>query len=84
MGLMEARDMGVRHRLALVLMDENDVAGDECGLPEDSMVPELTASILHVQHQRLRGLEKSVKRLESCPEIAAMLARMDTRSLYGA
>lgn len=74
--------MSHAQRLALVVMDENDVAGDECGLPEDSMVPELTASILHVQHQRLRNVEKQMARLQECPEIAAMLARLENRRAY--
>lgn len=75
--------MTAKQRLALVVMDESDICGDESGMPEDSLVPELTASIIHVQTQRIRSLEKSIKRLEGCPEIQAMLTRMDNRTLYG-
>lgn len=74
--------MTAKQRLALVVMDDEDICGDEGGLPEGSMVPELTASILHVQHQRLRAVEKFTARLQECPEIAAMLARAENRRVY--
>lgn len=74
--------MSHAQRLALVVMDEADICGDEAGLPPDSLVPELTASILHVQHQRIRGCEKFIARLQECPEITAMLARAETRRAY--
>lgn len=74
--------MSHAQRLALVIMDDRDVCGDEAGLPDDSLVPELTASILHVQTQRIRGLEKAVARLQECPEIQAMLARLESRRTY--
>ena len=69
-------------RLALVVMDERDVVGDEGGLPEGSLVPELTASILHVQHQRIRNCERQIALLRECPEIAAMIERMENRRAY--
>jgi hypothetical protein len=71
-----------QQRLALVVMDDRDICGDEGGLPPDSLVPELTASILHVQGQRIRNAEKQLARLYECPEIAAMVARLEARRVY--
>lgn len=71
-----------RQRLALVVMDDRDPLGDESILPSDSLLPELTASVLEAMTTRINRLTKRMDRLEKTPEIAAALARMTNREAY--
>jgi hypothetical protein len=74
--------MTLKQRLALVVMDERDGFGDEAGLPDDSLVPELTASVLAAQTARIYRIERQLDALNALPEIVAMLARAERSRTY--
>lgn len=71
-----------RQRLALVVMDDRDPLGDESILPADSLLPELTASVLEAMTTRINRLTRRMDRLEKSPEIAAILSRLANRETY--
>lgn len=76
---------GATNHLALMAdANESENIGAESAMPELSLEEKLAASIIEAMTLRWRRIEKRLDRLEACPEVAAALARMDGRNLYGA
>lgn len=73
--------MTPRDRLSLV-MDERDNQGDDQSPPTDDLAMQLSASVTDALSLRVRRVEKRLDALMECPEVVAMMARLDTRRNY--